>query len=206
MRTAKTNNRPKRPKTKPTWSDVKIKLTDFDQAGLTQLVADLYAFHKDNQTFLHARFDLGTNPLDDYKKRIGVALAPDVYRKRHADVSVATAKKAISEYTKAVGDPLGALELRVFWCETAVGFAMKFGFAGEGYFDALVRQYRDAWQTLPDLHEPLLTQYTERLEAVRDEADMGYGMRDEMNDLYSKALHQLPESSVQVRVPTLSED
>ncbi|BBP03749.1 hypothetical protein TPL01_05600 [Sulfuriferula plumbiphila] len=34
--TAMSNNRPKRPKTKPTWSDVKIKRTDFDRAGLTQ--------------------------------------------------------------------------------------------------------------------------------------------------------------------------
>lgn len=133
-----------------------IKLTDFGRASLLQLVADLYAFHKGNQTFLHARFCLGTNPLDDYKKRIGLALAPDIYRKRHAAVSVATAKKAISEYIKAVGDPLGVLELRVFWCETAVGFSMEFGFSDEGYFDALVRQYRDACQILPDIHEPLL--------------------------------------------------
>ena len=119
---------------------------------------------------------------------------------------MATAKKAISEYIKAVGDPLGVLELRVFWCETAVGFSMEFGFADEGYFDALVRQYRDACQILPDIHEPLLTQYTERLEAVRDEADMGFGVRDEMNDLYREALHQLPESSIEARVPALGGD
>ena len=56
-----------------------------------------------------------------------MVLAPDVYRKRHADVSVATAKKAISEYIKAVGNPLGMLELRVFWCETAVGCHVKSG-------------------------------------------------------------------------------
>ena len=47
-----------------------IKLTDFDQAGLTQLVADLYVFHKDNPTFLHARFGLGENLLDDYRSAL----------------------------------------------------------------------------------------------------------------------------------------
>ena len=176
-------DRVKRPKTKPTWSDVKGKLTEFDRAGLMQLVADLYALHKDNQAFIHARFGLGPNLLNDYKKRIRVALAPDLDRKRHAEVSVATAKKVLSEYKKAVGDPLAILELRVFWCETAVGFSMEYGFADEGYFDALALQYRDACWSLGALKEPQLTEYIERLQAVRDEAQMGYGVHDYMNDV-----------------------
>lgn len=98
-------DRSKQPKAKPTWSDVEGKLSEFDRAGLLQLVADLYAFHKDNQAFLHGRFSLGHNPLEDYKNRIRFALAPDIYGKRNADVSVATARRAISEY-KAVDDPL----------------------------------------------------------------------------------------------------
>jgi hypothetical protein len=197
---------PRRPKTKPTWSDVKGKLGEFDRTGLMQLVADLYAFHKDNQAFLHARFGLGQNPLDDYKKRIALALAPDVYRKRHAEVSVATAKKAISEYSKAVGDPMGVLELRVFWCETAVGFSMEFGFADEGYFDALALQYRDACQTLSALKEPQLTEYIERLQNVRSDADMGYGVGDYMNDVLCDALRKLPPSQVEAHIPMLGED
>ena len=67
--------RTKRPKSKVTWSDVKSKLADFDRAGLQQLVANLYVFHKDNQTFLHARFGLGENPLEAYKQRIQAALS-----------------------------------------------------------------------------------------------------------------------------------
>jgi len=85
----------KRTKIKPTWSDVKAKVSEFDKAGLIQLVAELYSFHKDNQTFLHARFSLGANPLDDYRKKIAVALAPDVHGKRDGKISVVEAKKAI---------------------------------------------------------------------------------------------------------------
>ena len=50
--------------------DVKAKLADFDQAGLVNLVHDLYAAQKDNQAFLHARFGLGEDVLapSDYKK------------------------------------------------------------------------------------------------------------------------------------------
>ena len=42
-------------KNAPSWSDVKVGLTEFDRAGLIGLVQDLYAASKDNQSFLHAR-------------------------------------------------------------------------------------------------------------------------------------------------------
>ena len=38
------------------WTDVKKSLAHFDHKGLLDLVHDLYAANKDNQTFLHARF------------------------------------------------------------------------------------------------------------------------------------------------------
>lgn len=197
--------KPKRPKTKPTWTDVKARISEFDRAGLTQLVADLYAFHKDNQAFLHARFGLGLNPFDEYKKRIAAALAPDVYRKRNAEVSVVTAKKAISEYTKAVGDPVGVLELRLFFCEIAVKFSMDFGYADVGYLDAMANQYRDACKTLSALDEPLLSDTIERLENIRDDAQMGYGIGDYMGDELGAALLKLSPSKVEAVVPQLDE-
>ncbi len=48
-------------KTAPGWSDVKNRLAGLDRAGLLGLVQDLYAASKDNQAFLHTRFDLGGN-------------------------------------------------------------------------------------------------------------------------------------------------
>jgi hypothetical protein len=195
----------KRQKSKPSWSDIKNKLADFDRAGLMQLVADLYAFSKDNQTFMHARFSLVANPLDDYKKRISLALAPDLSR-RNANPSVATAKKSISEYTKAVGNPPGILELRVFWCETAVEFSLEYGYADIGYLEALLRQYRDACQVLPDIPEPQLTEFIERMQCVRDDAaQIGYGVFDEMSDLLEDVLVNLPESTEEARIPMIGE-
>ena len=44
----------------PSWADVKAALSGLDRPGLTALVQDLYAASKDNQTFLHARFNLET--------------------------------------------------------------------------------------------------------------------------------------------------
>jgi len=197
------SERPKRPKNKPTWSDVRSKLADFDRAGLQQLVADLYAFHKDNQSFLHARFELGESPLEAYKQRIQSALAPDISRKRNAIISVAAAKKAISEYNKAIGDPLGILELRVFWCETAVMFSMEYGYGDIGYLDALALQYSEACAVLSALDEPMLENTIERLTNIRDDAEMGYGIFDYMADTLGQALLMLPTPEIEAEIPVV---
>jgi hypothetical protein len=52
-------------KSAATWSDVKAKLGDFDRARLLGLVQDLYTASKDNQNFLHTRFGLGFQALQD---------------------------------------------------------------------------------------------------------------------------------------------
>lgn len=90
---------------KPTWADVKGNLADFDRAGLIDLVHDLYAASKDNQTFLHARFALGDDVLKPYKATVDRWLWPDVFKNQ--DTSVAKAKKAIADYKKAVGQSEG---------------------------------------------------------------------------------------------------
>ena len=94
-------NRPS--KSQPTWIDVKAKLAPFDRTGLLSLVQDLYAAHKDNQVFLHARLGLSEDVLKPYRQTIDRWLWPDVFRNR--DTSVAKAKQAISNYKKAVGEP-----------------------------------------------------------------------------------------------------
>lgn len=124
----------KKQKKQPTWSDVKTRLTDFDRAGLLALVQGLYALNKDNRAFLHARFSLGDDALQPYKATIARWLYPDV--SRNQDISVAKAKKAISDYKKAVGQAEGLVELAVLYCEQATAFCDDYGLQDEGYFDA----------------------------------------------------------------------
>src|SRR6266699_2029891 len=63
-------------KPQPTWTDVKAKLASFDRRQLLGLVQDLYAAHKDNQIFLHARFGLAENVLEPYRQTIDRWLWP----------------------------------------------------------------------------------------------------------------------------------
>jgi len=172
-------------KTTPSWSDVKAKLTDIDRAGLIALVQNLYAASKDNQAFLHARFGLGDDVLRPYKATIDRWLWPDVFKNQ--DTSIAKAKKAITDYKKAVGQPEGLAELAVFFCERAVGFSNDVGLQDEGYFDALVRMFGQALKDADALAEDRRGDLVARLSVVRHLGhNLGYGVGDDMDDLLAR--------------------
>ena len=175
----------KTPKSTPSWSDVKTKLADFDRAGLMGLVQDLYAASKDNQAFLHARFGLGEDVLKPYKAAIDRWLWPDVFKNQ--DTSVAKAKKAISDYKKAVGQPDGLAELMVFYCERAAGFSNDIGLQDEGYFDALVRMFEQALKAIAALLDSARSTFWGRVCVVPNISPIfGYGVGDDMDELLSE--------------------
>ena len=172
-------------RSKPSWSDVKGKLAEFDRPGLIGLVQDLYAANKDNQAFLHARLHLGEDVLKPYKEAIDRWLWPDVFKNQ--DTSVAKAKKAITDYKKASGTADGLAELMVFYCERASGFSCDVGLDDEAYLSALVRMFEQALKavaTLPKTQRPAL--WT-RLRMVRVRShDIGYGVGEDMDALLTE--------------------
>lgn len=172
-------------KATPGWSDVKARLADFDRPGLLGLIQDLYAASKDNQTFLHARFALGGDVMKPYKATIDRWLWPDVFKNQ--DTSVSKAKKAISDYKKAIGQMEGLAELMVFYCERAAGFSDDVGLQNEGYFDALVRMLEQALKVINALPEDQRPALHKRLDAVRRIShNFGYGVGDDMDDLLAE--------------------
>lgn len=180
------------PKKKPTWSDLKRHLSDFDRNALLGLVQDLYAASKENQTFLHARFDPGDDVLKSYKATISRWVCPDVLRNQ--DISVAKAKKAISDYKKATGRPEGLAELPVFYCEACADFLGYCGMDDEGYFYALVRMFEQALKAIHQLEPGQQASLVERLERVQREGhNWGWGVGDDMDDLM--AVHAFDEVS-----------
>ena len=123
----------------PTWNDVRAALLHFDRAGLRGLVQDLYAASKENQAFLHARLGLGHDQLQPFKASIANWICPDLMKNQ--PISVSKAKKAISDYKKAIGRPDGMAELSIFYCEEAFSFLDSCSLEDESYFAALIRMY-----------------------------------------------------------------
>src|ERR1700680_3079013 len=172
-------------KSQPTWTDVKSKIASLNRTGLLGLIQDLYAAHKDNEAFLHARFDLGENVLKPYKQAIDWWLWPDVLRRQ--DTSVAKAKQAISSYKKAVGDSAGMAELMVFYCECAAGFCSDIGNDDESYFAALVRMFEQALAVAVRLPVNRRDALVARLDQVRGLSEkFGCGVGDNMDFILAK--------------------
>jgi hypothetical protein len=172
----------RQPGSQPTWTDVKAKLASFDRLGSLGLIQDLYATHKDNQTFLHTRFGLGEDVLNPYKETLERWLWPDVLRNQ--DTSVVKAKQAISNYRKAVGDPAGLAELMVFYCERAAGFCSDIGYQDESYLDALVRMFEQALKISAQLSASDRNALIARLDRVRVIShNVGYGVGDDMDSV-----------------------
>jgi hypothetical protein len=179
----------RQPQAQPTWTEVKAKLAGFDRRGLLGLIQDLYAAHKDNRTFLHARFGLGQDLLAPYREALDRWLWPDVLRNQ--DASVMKAKQAISSYRKAVGDPAGLAELMVFYCERAAGFCSDIGYQDEAYFNALVSMFGQALKTSARLPASDRNARIARLDRVRVTChNFGYGVGDDMDSLLTEYVSQ----------------
>ena len=63
------------------------------------------------------------------------------------------AKKAIADYTNAIGRPEGIAELRVYYCERAIEFCRDVGVYDEVYLVALVRMFASALKMAVSLAE-----------------------------------------------------
>jgi hypothetical protein len=168
-------------KSPPKWADVKAKLASFDRTELLNLVQNLYAAHKDNQTFLHTRFGLVEDVLGTYKQTIARWLYPDIFQ-RQDTTSVAKAKQAIADYKKAVGDPAGVAELMVYFCERGAGFCNDVGNDDYIYLGALVRMFGQALgvtKTLPDASQVALIARLERVRGISHR--LGYGVGEDID-------------------------
>jgi len=166
-----------------TWNLVKGELRHLDRAGLVGLLKDLHALAPENRAFLAARFGLGPDPLAPYKTSISRWICPDVPRGQ--DISVKKAKKAISDYRKAIGQPEDVAELCIHYCEEAARLLSECGMEDEAYLSALVRMYDHALSTVIDLppieRKPML----ERLNVVRGALDgTGWGVDDAISDIW----------------------
>ncbi len=104
-----------------------------------------------NRSHLHARLNLGGDPLAPYKAVISRWICPDVFKNQ--PVSVAKAKKAISDYKKAIGHPEGMAELTTFYCEEVLVFLSSCWIEDEGYFLALLRMFEQALKWVMALTE-----------------------------------------------------
>jgi hypothetical protein len=167
----------------PTWSNVKAAVTNLDEQQLVGLVADLYRFSKENQAFLHARFSVVDDPLAPFKETIDECMYPDIFKNK--PIQIAKAKKAINDYSKAVGDPLGEAELMTFFVECGNQYTVDLGDIDEKFYDALNRMYRRSIEKVLSLPSEQQSEFKVRLKAIMtSSAKIGWGYHDQLQQDY----------------------
>lgn len=158
------------------WSELKAHLIGLEKAELLSLVKDLYAASKDTQRFLHARYGLGGDVLTPYKETISQWINPRDVTK---PLSVSKAKKAITDYKKAVGQPQGLAELHVFYCEEVFASLDRCTVEEEAFYDSLCVMFEQALlaiRKLPLAEQPL---FQERMWQVKLKGnEIGWGGDD----------------------------
>ena len=166
-----------------TWSDLKAELAQFDRTGLLGLLKDLCALRPENRAFLAARLNVGSDPLTPFKKVISRWTYPDLMKGQ--DVSVAKAKKAIADYSKAAGQPEGMAELCIFYCEEAARLVGDCGMEDEAYYSALVRMFEQALTQATELPAAERDKMLKRIDTVRTSLrGIGWGVSDAVNEIW----------------------
>jgi len=170
-----------KPARSASWKDVKTVLSQQSMPELLQLIRDLYALRPEVKDFLHARFLTSEKPLAPYKKTIQQSLSPDVIHGE--DLDLARGQKAISDYKKATNDPIGTLDLMVYYVECGTQFAVEYGYGDEEFFERLDAMFTQVVKMLQKSDEHTVARFLPRLATVVRQAEgMGWGYYDAIAD------------------------
>ena len=150
---------------------------------MLKLVGDLYALRKENQDFLRARFLKDASTLVPYRETIEHCISPAEPWK--SPVSISRARRAISDYRKALGDPEGLAELMLFYVECGVSFTIEFEDIDEAFYYSVVRVFSDGMKMLNRCDQDAIYKLLPRFErAVHSTADVGWGFYESLRDTF----------------------
>ena len=164
-------------KQKSNWVNIKNRLEKQGPKDLLKILKDLYDLDDKNRRFVEARFLTSKTSLARYKKIISHALYPDIFD--HETVSLATGRKAISDFKKASGDTTGVLELMVYYIEQGNDFTLNYGDMDEQFYSSLESMFDGVIKLLLKSDQKLVDLFLPRLQTIVKKANgMGWGYYD----------------------------
>jgi Family of unknown function (DUF6155) len=168
------------------WRDIKRVLASKSQNELLNVIRDLYALRPEVKDFMHARFLTSEASLEPYKKIIEASLYPDVM---HGDtIELSRGRKAISDYKKATDDPIGTLDLMVYYVERGTRFTVDYGDIDAWFYESLESMFSQIVKTLQQSDEETIDHFLPRLESIVHRAyNIGWGYYDTISDMLEKA-------------------
>ena len=146
---------------------------------------------------MDARFLKDRQVLERYKTQIKKYLPPSESWRESQPLRLREAKKAISDYKKALGDPIDLIELMVHYVECGTNFLCEFGDMYEQYYISLESVFEKALTLMKQQEELEITAFISRLGVVVKKArDMGWGYYDTISDLLDEAYPSVSNKAV----------
>jgi hypothetical protein len=162
-------------------NDVKKELRKLDNEKLIDLITELYKKSKEAKEFL----DYSVNPdknglLSAYKEKVYEAFFP-----KRGGYRPSTGKKAISDFKKLESSKELLAELMLYYVETGVKFTNKYGDVEESIYHSISSTFQNTLTVMAK--ERILDRFAERAKKIaQDTHYYGYGIGDEINDIYSE--------------------
>jgi hypothetical protein len=160
-------------------------LLDADKNELIDLIRDLYKRSADDRRFITARHmdalsgDLKGQMLEKYREIIVNEFFPE---RGEEKLRYSVAKKAISDYSKASGNPEGTLDLMFTYVENGVKYTNYYGDVNEQFYDSIYGMLSRICDFLWKKQE-LYPLFRERLFKVcKDSCKIGWGFGDMVSD------------------------
>ncbi|XCN74443.1 MAG: hypothetical protein Q3M24_06770 [Candidatus Electrothrix aestuarii] len=151
----------KKKQQKSSWQDIEKIIGQFDKKQFTDLLRDLYQLSSDNKDFFSTRFSTGEDLLSKYKETIQKSVHP--YLEDGELLDIQKANDAINRYSKAVDNPMGEAELRVYYVECGNNFTLSYGDIDEDFYDSMIEMYEYATETVLELLPKKQDEYRNRL-------------------------------------------
>ena len=107
-------------------------------------------------------------------------------------ISFREAKKAISDYKKAIGAGIGLAEIIVYAVECGNDFTCDYGDIDEPFYDSMARLFELATKEVKNLNPEESAPFIVRLSVVVDKADcVGWGYHDSISATFADAFEDL---------------
>lgn len=164
--------------------ELKKILSEYDQKELIKLIGELHKLNPEVRNYLSAKFqgeEAVERLFEDAQKKIKNVFFPD---RGFGKLSLATAKKAITDFKKQTDDEERAAELMVYYVELGTEFTATYGDIDETFYDSMVTTFARAVEIIDTSYERVAS-YEERFSSILDEAEqVGWGYPDVLHDIY----------------------
>jgi hypothetical protein len=171
-----------------TWTQIKRHIQDFSQAGLLDIIHELYKANDLNKVFLTARFQPGatleSRELLGFKKQIHKYMCPNPTSSNEyfLNLKYGPARKIITNYKKTK-DVLGTMDLMLTYVEAGNEFTQTYGDIDGPFYDSVCAMLDSFVKVFMACEDEAMPYFKERLQQLaRDSQGIGWGYSDHVRE------------------------